>query len=346
MTGSMNAIVKTAPGPGNLALSTRPIPQIGPQDILVRVKAAALCGTDLHIRHWNEWAALRMQPPVIIGHELAGEVMEIGSEVRNVKVGDRVSSESHIACNRCEICREGNRHVCPHTKAIGVHRDGCFAEYIAIPEEIAFVYPDASLPWEQLALMEPFGVVVHGMLEYPLLARTVAIIGAGPLGTMGILIAKQAGASRIIVLEPNHQRAQEALALGADVVVDPSSEDPVAAVKKLTGGFGVHIAVDFSGSIPALSAAVNYVRPEGQLVCVALPSRPFTFDLAEFSYRGCVLKGIAGRRMYESWEQMRGLLAGGLDLSPVISHTLPLAEYETGMNLMEQGACLKCILVP
>lgn len=346
MNGSMKAIVKTAAGPGNLALLSRPIPQAGPGEVLVRVRAAALCGTDLHIKHWNEWAALRMTPPVIIGHEFSGEVVEVGSGVRTVRVGDRVSSESHIACNQCEICREGNRHVCPHTQCIGVHRDGCFAEFISIPEEIAFVYNDSTLPWEQLALMEPFGVVVHGMLEYPPTARTVAILGAGPLGSMGILIAKQAGASQIIVLEPNPQRAREALARGADVVVDPLTEDPVSAVKKLTDGYGVHMAVDFSGSIPALSAAVNYLRPEGQLICVALPSKPFSFDLAEFSYRGCVLKGIAGRRMYESWEQMRGLLKGGLDLSSIVSHTLPLSEFETGMDLMEKGACCKCILIP
>ncbi len=346
MTGTMHCVVKTTPGPGNLEYTTRPIPQIGPREILVKVKAAAICGTDVHIKHWNAWAENRMHPPVVIGHEFSGEVVEIGSEVKNVKVGDRVSSESHIACNTCELCREGHRHVCSNTSIIGVHQDGAFAEYIAIPEEIAFVYNDPSLPWEQLALMEPFGVAVHGMMEFPLMGRTVALIGAGPLGTMGILLAKHAGAAKIIVLEPNEERGKNALALGADVVINPIEEDPVAAVKKLTGGLGVHQAVDFSGSIAGLSAAVNYVRPEGRLVCVAIPSKPFTFDLAEFSYRGCSIKGIAGRKMFENWEDMRGLMMGGLDLAPIVSHRLPLSEFAQGLELMEQGKCCKCILLP
>ena len=219
MTGTMHCVVKTTPGPGNLEYTTRPIPQIGPREILVKVKAAAICGTDVHIKHWNAWAENRMHPPVVIGHEFSGEVVEIGSEVKNVKVGDRVSSESHIACNTCELCREGHRHVCSNTSIIGVHQDGAFAEYIAIPEEIAFVYNDPSLPWEQLALMEPFGVAVHGMMEFPLMGRTVALIGAGPLGTMGILLAKHAGAAKIIVLEPNEERGKNALALGADCFI-------------------------------------------------------------------------------------------------------------------------------
>lgn len=346
MTGTMKCVVKTAPGPGNLAYLERPIPQIDSREILVRVKAAAICGTDVHIKHWNEWAERRMSPPVVIGHEFSGEVVEIGSEVRNIHVGDRVSSESHIPCNTCELCREGYRHVCPNTSIIGVHQDGAFAEYIAIPEEIAFVYNDADLPWEQLALMEPFGVAVHGMMEYPLTAKTVALIGAGPLGAMGILLAKQSGASKVIVLELNMERRSMAKKLGADVVIDPTQDDPVAMVKRLTGGLGVHQAVDFSGSISGLSAAVNYVRPEGKLVCVAIPSKPFTFNLAEFSYRGCIIKGIAGRRMYEDWEYMRGLLAGGLNLAPIVSHTLPLNRFAEGLELMEEGKCCKCVLLP
>lgn len=346
MTGTMRCVVKKDAGPGNLEYTVQPIPQPGPREILVHVKAAAICGTDVHIRHWNEWAARRMSPPVIIGHEFSGEVVEVGSEVQHIKTGARVSSESHIPCNSCELCREGHRHVCAHTSIIGVHQNGAFAEYIAIPEEIAFVCQEEQIPWEQLALMEPFGVAVHGMMEYPLTGKRIAVIGAGPLGSMGILLAKQAGAAQIIVLEPNRKRAEFARQLGADCVIDPAAEDPVAAVKALTGDLGVHEAVDFSGSIAGLSAAVDYVRPEGKLVCVAIPSKPFTFNLAEFSYRGCLLKGIAGRKMYEDWELMRGLLKGGIDLSPIISHTLPLSEFMQGLDLMEGGKCCKCVLIP
>lgn len=346
MSRTMQAVVKTAPAPGSIELRTVPVPQVGPREILVRIKAAAICGTDVHIRHWNDWARARMHPSVVIGHEFSGEVVAVGGEVSAVKVGDRVSSESHIACDRCQICREGNRHVCPHTKCIGVHRDGCFAEYIAIPEDIAFVYNDPALPWEQLALMEPFGVAVHGMMDVPLAAKIVVIIGAGPLGQMGILIAKAVGAANVIVFEPNPQRAQTARTLGADHVIDPKNEDPVDAVRALTGGYGPHVAVDFSGSADGLSAAMQYLRPEGQLTCVALPDQPISVSISDFGYRGCSIRGIAGRRMYESWEQMRGLLDRGLDLSPIVSHVLPLAEFKRGLDMTEHGECAKCILVP
>lgn len=344
MNGTMRAIVKTAPAEGCLELQTVPIPQIGPRDILVQVKAAAVCGTDVHIRHWNAWARARMKPPVVIGHEFSGVVVETGDQVHTVKVGNRVSSESHISCNNCQICREGNRHVCPNTRCIGVHQDGCFAEYIAIPEEIAFVWQDDALPWEQLALMEPFGVSVHGMMDTPLTARTVAIIGAGPLGQMGILIAKAAGAAQIIVLEPNEERAAFAKSLGADAVVNPAACDPVQAIRDLTEGFGPHVAVDFSGNAAGLTAAMAYLRPEGQLTCVALPDKAIPVSISDFGYRGCSIRGIAGRRMYETWEQMRGLLQRGLDLSPIVSHTLPLEEFSQGLDLTEQGKCRKCIL--
>lgn len=346
MTGTMRAVVKTAYAPGNIELRTVPIPQPGPREVLVRVKAAAVCGTDVHIRHWNAWAQARMNPPVVIGHEFSGEVVEIGSDVRTVRVGDRVSSESHIACNNCQICHEGNRHVCPNTKCIGVHQDGCFAEYIVIPEEIAFVYSDPALPWEQLALMEPLGVSVHGITDVPLVAKTVAIIGAGPLGQMGILTARLTGAAQVIVLEPNAERAALAKQLGADAVIDPIAEDPVAAVKALTGGYGPHVAVDFSGSKAGMTAAMQYLRPEGQLTCVALPDQPISVSISDFGYRGCSIRGIAGRRMFENWEEMRGLLQRGLDLSPIVTHVLPLEEFEQGLDMTEQGKCGKCILIP
>ena len=346
MSEMMRAVVKTAAAADSLELRAVPIPHPGDREILVKVKAAAVCGTDVHIRHWNAWARARMAPPVVIGHEFSGEVVEIGRDVRSVKVGDRVSSESHIACNTCHICREGNRHVCPNTRCIGVHQDGCFAEYIVIPEEIAFVYNDPALPWEQLALMEPFGVVVHGITDLPPATRSVAIIGAGPLGQMGILTAKMTGAARVIVLEPNPERAALAKKLGADFVIDPIAEDPVAAVRALTDGCGPHVAVDFSGSRAGLTAAMQYLRPEGQLTCVALPDGDIPVSISDFGYRGCSIRGISGRRMYETWEEIHGLLARGIDLSPIVTHTLPLESFREGLDMTEQGKCGKCILIP
>lgn len=342
----MKAIVKTTAAPGGIAYQTVPIPEIGAHEILVKVKAAALCGTDLHIKAWNEWAQKRMQPPVTIGHEFAGEVVEIGAEVHHVKVGDRVSAESHIPCNRCQICREGFSNVCPNTKILGVSVNGCFADYVAIPEEIAFVYPDETLPWEQLSLMEPFGVAVHGMLFTPLTAKHIAISGAGPLGCMSLLVAKQAGAAQVIVIEPNPVRAQMARELGANVVIDPTACDVVEKVRNLTDGYGVHLAADCTGNVHAIRSAMAFLRPGGTLSCIALPSEPLTFDVAEFGYKGCELHGVAGRDMYRTWEQMRGLLRGGLDLSPIVSHVLPLKDFEQGVKLMEAGECCKCVFIP
>lgn len=348
MTGIMKAVVKTAPGPGNIEMRTIPIPQVGPRDVLVKVKAAAVCGTDIHIRQWNPWAQVRVQTPIVLGHELAGEVVEVGSEVASVKVGDRVTTETHLACHNCEVCREGNGHVCPNTKLVAVHQglDGCFAEYVALPEELIFVYNNPDVPWEQLALMEPFGATVHAVMDVPPATKTVAIIGAGPMGQMGLLAAKTAGAAKVIVLEPDAERAAVAKALGADVVIDPVNEDPVTAVRAATNGFGPHVAIDFSGSMAGLTAAMQYLRPEGQLTCVALPKHPIPVDVASFGYRGCSVRGIAGRRLFDNWEQMRGLLDRGIDLSPVVSHVMPLEDFEKAMDLTEEGKCTKCVLIP
>jgi len=346
MTGMMRAVVKTAAEPGAIELRRVPIPQIGPREVLVRVKAAAVCGTDIHIRRWNAWARARVQPPVILGHELAGEVVEVGAEVTAAKVGDRVTAETHFACHTCEICREGNGHVCPNTRLVAVHFDGCFAEYMAVPEELVFVYNNPAVPWEQLALMEPFGAAVHAVMDVSPAVKSVAIIGAGPLGQMGLLTAKLAGAAKIIVMEPNAARAATAKQLGADLVVDPVSEDPVAAVRAATNGYGVHVAIDFSGNMTGITAAMKYLRPEGQLTCVALPDDPIPVDIASFGYRGCSIHGIAGRRLFDTWEQMRGLLDRGIDLAPIITHKLPLEEFEQAMDLTEQGKCTKCVLIP
>ena len=348
MTGMMRAVVKTAPEPGAIELRMVPIPQIGPRDVLVKVKAAAVCGTDIHIRQWNPWAQARVQTPVVLGHELAGEVVEIGAEVRSVKVGDRVSCETHLACHTCEVCREGNGHVCPNTKLVAVHQglDGCFAEYMAVPEELVFVCTNPDVPWEQLALMEPFGAAVHAVMDVPLGTKSVAIIGAGPLGQMGMLAAKTAGAAKVIVLEPNPERAALVKKMGADLVIDPINEDPVAAVKAATNGYGVHVAIDFSGNMAGLTAAMKYLRPEGQLTCVALPKQPIPVDVQSFGYRGCSVRGIAGRRLFDNWEQMRGLLERGIDLSPIVTHRLPLEEFEKAMDMTERGECTKCVLIP
>jgi threonine 3-dehydrogenase len=343
---TMKCVIKEQTGPGHLKLTTRPIPEPGPGDVLVKVLATAICGTDVHIQHWNEWAAKRVPAGTIIGHEFAGEVVEIGRDVKSVKKGEIVSAETHIVCNTCDLCHNGHRHVCYNTKTIGVSRDGCFAEYIAVPEENAFVC-DPSIPIEVLSMMEPLGAAVHGVMEYPLAAKSVAIVGCGPIGAMAVAVAKKVGARSIIAVEPNAERAKMAQRLGADHLVDPVKQDPVAVIRALTdGGRGVDVVIDYSGNSGAVRTAFSYCKPEAKIVCVGIPSKPLEFDLGEFVYRGLTLKGIAGRLMYQTWEQVRGLLASGLDVSSVVTHVLPLEKFEEGLGLMERGECGKAILKP
>lgn len=342
----MKAVIKEEAGPGHIKLVERPIPQPGSREVLVKVLSAAICGTDVHINQWDDWAKKRIRPGVIIGHEFAGEVLEVGSEVRNIKVGDIVSAESHIVCNTCEMCHNGYHHVCYNTELFGVTRNGCFAEYTVLPEEIAFVC-DPAMPVEISSMMEPLGVAVHGVMEYPVAAQTVAIIGCGPIGAMAVAVAKKVGAAKVIAIEPNAMRGQMALDMGADHLINPMAGDVVEAVKALTrDNRGVDIVIDYSGNVGAISASFNYCKPEAKVVAVGIPSKPIEFMMGEFVYRGLTMKGIAGRLMFKNWEQMRGLLAAGLDISPVVTHRLPLDDFEEGLRLMEKGECGKALLKP
>jgi threonine 3-dehydrogenase len=341
----MKCVVKTAPAPGCLELRDAEIPKPGDGEILVKVRAAAICGTDVHIRSFNEWSARRMKPPVTIGHEFCGEAVELGKNVRGIKPGDIVVPESHLPCGVCSDCRMGNRHVCRHTGLLGVTRDGGFAEYVSLPADIVYV-ADKSVSYKTLAILEPFGQAVHAVMDFPVAGKTVAIVGCGPIGVMSVMVARRAGAMKIIAVEPNAARGAQALQYGADMLIDPLAVDPVDAVLELTGGVGADIAIEMSGSVVAAEQAARYLRPEGKLVVAGLPSRPFTFDLAEFAYKGGTIHGAAARLLYETWEQIDALLKQGVDLSGIVTHELPLAEFDRGIDLMEQGKCGKCLLIP
>lgn len=342
---NMRCIIKKDIGPGHIEMTEKKIPNINEEEILVKVLATAVCGTDVHIRQWNDWAKKRIVPPVVIGHEFVGEVVKIGSNVSSVNIGDIVSAESHIVCNTCEMCKKGNMHVCYNTKILGVSIDGTFAEYVKIPEDIAFIC-DPNMPVEILALMEPLGAAVHAAMEFPLAAQTVAIVGCGPIGLMSVAVAKKIGASRIIVVEPNEERGKIAIEMGADFHVDPIKDDVVEEVKSLSGGYGVDVVLEFSGNTNAIAQAVSYMKPEGKMAALGLPGNDLTINFAEFVYKGQTIKGIAGRKMYENWYQMKALLEDGLDISKLVTHVLSLEEYEKGLDLMEKGQCGKVILKP
>lgn len=345
MQSTMKCVIKEAPGEGNLLLTERPLPEMGPNDILVKIHALAVCGTDVHIKNWTEFASTRMVPPMIIGHEFSGEVVAKGDLVTQINIGDAVSAETHIVCNTCDVCHNGNQHVCPNTKVIGLSRDGALAEYIAIPAVNAVVFTKFA-NWEELSLMEPFVAAVHAATEFNVAGKTVAVIGCGPIGAMGVAVAKHCGASRVIALEPVAARGKTALEMGADVLIDPIKEDVSVAVPAANDGQAVDIVLDFSGNVGAIASCLSYLKPEGKIAALGLSSKKLSFQLDEFVYRGITLKGIAGRRMYQDWETAKGLLARGLDLSPIITHKLPMAEFEEGLRLMAAGECCKCILLP
>lgn len=345
MKGTMKCVVKTKAEPGALELWEKPIPQPAANEVLVKVRAAAICGTDVHIRAWNEWSQKRMHPPVTIGHEFCGEVVELGKDVKGIQIGDIVSAESHIPCNVCSDCRRGNRHVCQHTGLMGVTRDGGFAEYVTVPAEIVYVAPK-DVSYKTLAILEPFGQAVHAVMDYPVCGKTIAIVGCGPIGIMCVMVAKRMGAAKIIAVELNPTRGQLALENGADVLVNPSECDPVEKIMELTGGVGVDIAIEMSGSVIAEEQATRYIRPEGKFVVAGLPSQPFTFNLSEFAYKGITLHGAAARLLFETWEQTDSLLKQGLRLDNIVTHELPLEQFNEAIDLMEQGKCGKCLLIP
>lgn len=341
----MKCVIKETAGEGGIVLAERPVPETGDFDILIRVKATAICGTDVHIKHWAEYAQKRIKPPTIMGHEYVGEVVKTGKNVTSVKVGDIVNSDSHLVCGTCDLCLNGHNNVCYNTLTIGVTRDGSFAEYISIPEKAA-VLCDPKMPIEQLALMEPLGVAVHCAMEFPVAAKKVVICGCGPIGCMGVAVARILGAAQIIAIEINEKRAQMALDMGADSVVNPAKENVVEKVRELSGGLGADVVLDFSGNAGAVAAALEYVKPEGCISAAGVGQGPLNLPYEYFITKGVTLKGIAGREIPRTWERMKGLFAAGLDISPVITHILPLEEYEKGLDLMEKGQCGKVILKP
>lgn len=345
MEGTMKCVIKARPGEGNIEMIERPIPQVGPNDVLVKVKSVAVCGTDVHIMNWNEFASSRMNPPTIIGHEFSGEVVEKGELVKQINIGDAVAAETHIVCHTCDLCHNGYEHVCYNTSTIGLHRDGALAEYACIPAENAVVF-EKFASWEVLSLMEPFVASVHAATQFNVAGKSVAVIGCGPIGAMGVAVAKKCGAYNVIAIEPVADRGKKALEMGADALIDPIKEDVSKAVPAANNGSLVDVVLDFSGNVGAIQSCLTYIKPEGKIAVLGLSDKNLTIQLDEFVYRGLTLKGIAGRRMYKDWETAKGLLAGGLDLAPIITHKLPMAEFQEGLRLMKTGECCKCVLIP
>jgi threonine 3-dehydrogenase len=337
----VKALVKERAGPGFVLMDV-PIPTIRDDEVLIRVRCAGVCGTDVHIYEWDDWAKGRCRPPFIVGHEFAGEVVEVGTLVGDVSVGDRVTAEGHIVDGRCLLCRTGNAHVCPYTRIIGVDRDGCFAEYIAMPGTNVW-HLDRGVSFDVGGIHDPMGNAFHTALTADIPGAVVLITGCGPIGLFAVGICRAAGASRIIASDVNETRLALAKEMGADDVVRPDGAE--AVVRSATDGLGVDVVLEMSGAPPAIHQAFALVRVGGRVQMLGIPSQPMEVNFAtELIFKGITVYGVVGRRMYDTWHQMtRFLRSGEFDPTPVITHRFPLDAADAAIQAITSGEAGKVI---
>jgi len=346
MPKTMMAVVKPQPAPG-AEVREVPVPTYGPGDVLVKVKVASICGTDLHIYEWDRWAQNRIHPPLIPGHEFCGEVVAFGKDVTSVKEGDFVSAEMHVACGKCLLCRTGEAHICQNVKIIGVDANGAFAEYVVIPETNIWKL-DPAIPLEYASILDPLGNAVHTVLAGEIAAKSVAITGCGPIGLFSIAVARAVGAAQVFAIEINEHRREVAKKMKADYVLDPSKEDVRAIVLEKTDGLGVDAVLEMAGHPDSIRTAFNIVRSGGRISLLGLTSKPISLNFSEdIIFKGITVQGINGRRMYQTWYQMTALLkAGKLDLHPVITDKIAMADFSKAMDRLKTGAASKILVYP
>lgn len=340
----MKAIAKTTPAPGAFVVDVSHPRITRGTDVLVRPILTSICGTDYHVYAWDAWSAGRVVPPRVMGHEFVGEVVEVGSEVRSLRVGDRVSGESHRVCGTCLQCRTGEGHVCAETRIFGVDIDGCFAEMVCVPESSLWRSP-LGLTEEIACIQDPLGNAVHAVMAGEIAGKTVAVLGCGPIGLMAIAVARACGASHVIASDTRQYRLDLATRLGADRTIDVAERDTEEAALECFP-LGADVVLEMSGAPAAIKAAFRIARRGGRVSLMGIPSRPVELDVAEdMVMKGLDIRCIVGRRLYGTWATMSALLdSGRLDLSPVVTHRFRLDEFERGMDLMRQGMCGKVIL--
>ncbi|HEY7828651.1 MAG TPA: L-threonine 3-dehydrogenase [Candidatus Limnocylindrales bacterium] len=346
---SMRALVKASPSAG-AELRDVPVPVPGDGELLIRVEAASLCGTDLHIYRWDDWAMNRLGDglPRIFGHEMAGRVVAHGPNVRGrgeIPLGTLVAAETHLVDQSCYQCRTGREHVCANLRILGVDTDGAFAQYVALPAHNA--WPSEGLSPEIAAIQEPMGNAVHAAFVEELAGQTVVVTGCGPIGLMTVAIANLAGAAKVFATDINPERLAIARALGADVVINAKDEDVVARLRQLTGGVGVDVVLEMSGAEIAIRQGFEAVTNGGRVSLLGIPERPITLDLAsDVIFKGLRVYGITGRKMFETWYRTQALLAQGLDLTPIVTHRIPLRDYHQAFELLAGGHAGKVVLLP
>jgi threonine 3-dehydrogenase len=338
----MRALVKTSRAPG---LELRDVPQPGPgiNDVLIQVHKAGICGTDLHIEAWDAWAAATIEPPLVVGHEFVGEIIDVGTNVSDFHAGDIVSGEGHVVCGRCRNCMAGRRHLCAHSIGLGVGRDGAFAEYVVLPmTNVWHHWP--GIDEDVAAIFDPFGNAVHTALEFPVLGEDVLVSGAGPIGLMAIAIVLHAGARYVVVTEPNPYRRRLALDMGATVVVDPATGDLDQVQRDLGMVEGFDVVLEMSGHPEAIRSAISHMAHGGRLAQLGIPTEEISLDFHEIVFKMLTLSGIYGREMYDTWYKMSVMLQSGLDIRPAITHRYPFEQHETAFATARSGESGKVIM--
>jgi threonine 3-dehydrogenase len=338
----MKALAKLHSEPG-IWMTEVPEPEVGHNDLLIKIRKTAICGTDVHIYNWDQWSQKTVPLGLVTGHEYVGEVVGMGEEVSGFAIGDRVSGEGHITCGYCRNCRAGRRHLCRNTSGVGVNRAGAFAEYLVIPAFNAFKLPD-DVSDELAAIFDPFGNAVHTALSFNLVAEDVLITGAGPIGMMAAAVARHVGARHVVITDVNDFRLDLARKMGATRTVNVARENLRDVMQSLGMTEGFDVGLEMSGVPSAFHSMLDSMNHGGKLAILGIPSEEMAIDWSQVIFKGLELKGVYGREMFETWYKMAGLIQSGLDLQPMITHTLPVSDFQEGFDIMRSGQSGKVIL--
>jgi threonine 3-dehydrogenase len=338
----MKALVKARREPGIWMQDIEP-PRVGHNDVLIRMKKTAICGTDIHIYNWDAWAQKTVPVPMQVGHEYCGEIVEVGSEVAGFAPGDRVSGEGHITCGHCRNCRAGRRHLCRNTIGVGVNRPGCFAEYMVLPASNVFKLPDAITD-EIASVLDPLGNATHAALSFDLVGEDVLITGAGPIGIMAVAIARHVGARHVVITDVNDYRLDLARKMGASRALNVAHDSIEGAMRDLGMEEGFDVGLEMSGNPVAFRDLLKSMHHGGRVALLGIPPSDVAIDWNEVIFKGLVIKGIYGREMFETWYKMAAMLQSGLDVTPIITHRFAIGEYERAFETMNSGRSGKVIL--
>ena len=338
----MKALVKAHAEKG-IWMQDMPEPTVGINDVKIKIKKTAICGTDLHIYKWDEWSQNTIKTPMIIGHEYVGVISEMGDGVKHLEVGDRVTGEGHIACGHCRNCRRGKLHVCENTIGVGVDRDGAFAEYLVIPADNV-IKLDERISDEMAAIMDPFGNATHTALSFPVLGEDVLITGAGLIGSMATAICRFAGARNIVVSDISDYRLELAKKMGATMTINPAKGETIEGAIDTLKMHGFDIGLEMSGSPQAFDSMISNMYNGSKIALLGILPNTTTVDWSKIIFKALTLKGIYGREMWETWYQMEQMLISGIDLTPIITHRMHIDDFQEGFDIMESGQCGKVIL--